>query len=441
MHPNANPFEQSKFNQTLLVDAFGQSYMFLPRHVSQMENLGELVNHSIDIYWAQSLLQNHSPMWGCQFDLNKLYFQVSGDYMASHKSLQQKIDWLSNGIVNGEVKVLKGSNFTPPPPSNMEGGMPVATLPTKVVARKAPTPEPLGQGGTVEQQIDKPTGAEVPKNNQFTKDIEALVDPLKGVPPKSLSDAVNRLKDAGRELEKNGYQPRYSDAEIKTMAALGEIPKDRFLVRFSNAPSSEADPIGHKRDSGRHPLWMSSFDQVEKADTDPAVIADVFGTNFDPNEKYVMYVIDTQAMPTDAFVPTFDNMKEKLGKDFLGQIPQGQIDRIMTPEYSKKFRGHWNEFNSSLNAEGKHWSKSFESDEAEAFACKYFEDPQDAQDFINRQEVLSEIGAWEIFTGKGYTEMSSSPNAGALEMLDIQNNPDSIESLVSEGKIEKIKLN
>ncbi|MPW29673.1 hypothetical protein F9L16_11810 [Agarivorans sp. B2Z047] len=153
MHPNANPFEESKFNQTLLVDAFGQSYMFLPRHVSQTENLGELVNHSIDIYWAQSLLQNHSPMWGYQFDLNKLYFHVSGDYMASHKSEQQKIAWLSNGIVSGEVKVLKGKDFAPPPPSNMEGGMPVATLPESVVTRAKPAQAPLGQGGQSTEDI------------------------------------------------------------------------------------------------------------------------------------------------------------------------------------------------------------------------------------------------------------------------------------------------
>ncbi|WP_055732568.1 hypothetical protein [Agarivorans gilvus] len=153
MHPNANPFEQAKFNQTLLVDAFGQSYMFLPRHVSYVPNSGELIHHHIDTYWAQSLLQNHSPMWGYQFDLNKLYFQVSGDYMAGHKSEQQKIAWLSNGIVSGEVKVLKGANFAPPPPSNMEGGMPVAALPESVVTRAKPAQKPLGQGGQSTEDI------------------------------------------------------------------------------------------------------------------------------------------------------------------------------------------------------------------------------------------------------------------------------------------------
>ncbi|WP_432468866.1 hypothetical protein [Agarivorans sp. Z349TD_8] len=158
MHPNANPFEGSKFNRTLLVDAFGQSYMFLPRLAAHTENQGELVNHCIDIYWAQSLLQKHSPMWGYQFNLNKLYVQVSGDYMASHKSEQQKIDWLSNGIVSGEVKVLKGANFAPPPPSSMEGSIPVATLSEKVVTRKTPTLEPLGQGGRNEQQIAESAG-------------------------------------------------------------------------------------------------------------------------------------------------------------------------------------------------------------------------------------------------------------------------------------------
>ncbi|MPW32018.1 hypothetical protein F9L16_24035 [Agarivorans sp. B2Z047] len=125
--------------------------MFLPRHAGHTENLGELVNNSIDIYWAQSLPQNHSAMCGYLLDLNKLYFQVSGDYMASHKSEQQKIDWLSNGIVSGEVKAPKGKSFAPTPPTSATGAIPIAASSveqasdTQKAQRKV---EPsLGRGG------------------------------------------------------------------------------------------------------------------------------------------------------------------------------------------------------------------------------------------------------------------------------------------------------
>ena len=37
---------------------------------------------------------------------------------------------------------------------------------------------------------------------------------------------------------------------------------------------------------------MSTFDQVENADSDPKLIAELFGTKYDPNSKYVMYIVD-----------------------------------------------------------------------------------------------------------------------------------------------------
>ncbi|WP_188407615.1 polymorphic toxin type 46 domain-containing protein [Agarivorans gilvus] len=74
--------------------------------------------------------------------------------MAKYKSEQQKIAWLSNGIASGEVKVFKGESFATPPPGNMEGGLPVATVPDDITSpkSKAGTPkDALGRGGFVNQ--------------------------------------------------------------------------------------------------------------------------------------------------------------------------------------------------------------------------------------------------------------------------------------------------
>ena len=87
------------------------------------------------------------------------------------------------------------------------------------------------------------------------------------------------------------------------MAKLGRVPNERFYVRFSTAPMDKVTkgiiepevnegPMGFQRTSGRHPLWMSTFDQVENADSDPKLIAELFGTKYDPNSKYVMYIVD-----------------------------------------------------------------------------------------------------------------------------------------------------
>ena len=120
--------------------------------------------------------------------------------------------------------------------------------------------------------------------------------------PASLDDAVALLEAAGEELQEKGYVPKYTDDELRAMAGSGAVPNERFVVRFSPAPidkktgklispEENEGPIGMMRDSGRHPLWMSTFDQVERCDTDAKVIADVFGTYYDPNKDYVLYIL------------------------------------------------------------------------------------------------------------------------------------------------------
>ena len=162
---------------------------------------------------------------------------------------------------------------------------------TKQLKQKAQYKVKRGQtNGAVAHQIARPDGAEVP-----TKISQDKPNNLKyRKPPKSLEEVLERLQEAKEKLKKNNgiYQPKYSDDELRAMAAIGDVPDDRFLIRFSVAPNSDSDAIGYVRNSGRHPLWMSTFDQAENADTDAKTLAALFGTNYDPKNKYVMYVID-----------------------------------------------------------------------------------------------------------------------------------------------------
>ncbi|WNO60343.1 hypothetical protein [Rheinheimera sp. MMS21-TC3] len=253
------------------------------------------------------------------------------------------------------------------------------------------------------------------------------------------------LKIAAENLAKNGYVPKYSNDELHAMAAAGTLPKDRFLVRFSPSARTPDAPIGHQRPSGRHPLWMSTFDMIERADTDPELIADVFGTKYDPKKEYSLYIIDRGENylvdGSDTFVPTFENMKSKLKSEFTGDIQPELIDEVMTPEYADEFRVHWDDFNNDLAANGKSWQKSFDEDEAVKYAAIHFSDPKQQEMFIARQKILSEIGAWEIFTGNGLTERySQKGTAGALEVLEIQHSPESLKTLESQRVVKTLKL-
>lgn len=264
-------------------------------------------------------------------------------------------------------------------------------------------------------------------------------------PPQSLEDCEALLKKAADELAANGYVPKYSDAELRAMAAAGTLPNDRFLVRFSPSADSIDKPIGHMRPSGRHPLWMSTFDMIERADTDPALIADVFGTEYSPDKEYTLYIIDRgenyQIDGSDTFVPTFNNIASKLKNEFAGDIEPEIIDKVMTPEYAEEFREHWSAFTKDLENNGNKSWMCYDTDEAENFAVKHFTDVNEQENFVARQKILSEIGAWDIFTGDGLTERYSKKGTpGALEVLEIQHKPESFRELEARNSVKAIRL-
>lgn len=56
----------------------------------------------------------------------------------------------------------------------------------------------------------------------------------------------------------------------------------------------------------------------------------------------------------------------------------------------------------------------------------------EANIFVSRSKVLNEIGAWDIFTGNGTTEiLTEKGKRGALEVLTIQHDPVSVKYMVS----------
>src|SRR5690606_2921791 len=120
---------------------------------------------------------------------------------------------------------------------------------------------------------------------------------------------------------------------------------------------------------------------------------------------------------SDTFVPTFNNIAGKLKNEFAGDIEPKTIDKVMTPEYAEEFRGHWSAFTQDLKNNGKESWTCYDTDEAENFAVKHFTDVNEQENFVARQKILSEIGAWEIFTGDGLTERYSKKGTpGALEV-------------------------
>uniref|UniRef100_UPI004047EC56 hypothetical protein n=1 Tax=Rheinheimera sp. TaxID=1869214 RepID=UPI004047EC56 len=393
-----------------------------------------------DSEYGRYFLNDLEPQWNLRQIWAEMYQQARPwAFDLSKFNDFQLRDALLEIFAADEMRVWQLSEGWGAPPEDNgigDGGLAPATSSSANPAPAAKAAKPKGGGVTTEAPVAAEAAGHEAKSPPAKKPASQ---------PQSLVDCETLLKKAADDLAANGYVPKYSDAELRAMAAAGTLPNDRFMVRFSPSADSIDKPIGHMRSSGRHPLWMSTFDMIERADTDPALIADLFGTKYDPNKEYTLYIVDRGENyltdGPDTFVPTFENMQSKLKDEFSGDIGPELIEQVMTPEYSEEFRAHWDAFNKDVVGNGQDWRDTFETKEAERFASEYFTDPLEQDKFIARQKILSEIGAWEVFTGDGLTERYSKKGSpGALEVLEIQHKPESLRVLESRKSVKAIKL-
>lgn len=424
--------QHPQFDGVILEDKWGKTYLCSNCLFAYSELGDNTLWHSRDKVYASYFLHDLQPEWNQRQIWANIYRQAR-PWQSDLSGLTdfQLRDSLIHMLANDEIRLWQLTEGWGQPPEDNgigDGGLAPATS-------SAPPPlrsTPKRQGGAVSSKADD-NATEISQTQQPSTS------------PQSLQECEALLKKAADDLAANGYVPKYSDEELRAMAAAGILPNDRFLVRFSPSADSVDKPIAHMRDSGRHPLWMSTFDMIERADSDPALIADVFGTKYDPNKEYTLYIIDRgenyQIDGSDTFVPTFDNMKSKLKEEFADDIKPELIDQVMTQEYSEEFREHWKAFNKDIADNGQDWRDTFETKEAERFAAEYFLNSVDQERFVARQKILSEIGAWEIFTGDGLTERySQKGKPGALEVLEVQHRPETLRILESRNAVKAIKL-
>ena len=424
--------QHPQFDGVILEDKWGKTYLCSNCLFAYSELGDNTLWHSRDKVYASYFLHDLQPEWNQRQIWANIYRQAR-PWQSDLSGLTdfQLRDSLIHMLANDEIRLWQLTEGWGQPPEDNgigDGGL----APTTSSAPPPLRSTPKRQGGAVSSKADD-NATEISQTQQPSTS------------PQSLQECEALLKKAADDLAANGYVPKYSDEELRAMAAAGTLPNDRFLVIFSPSADSVDKPIAHMRDSGRHPLWMSTFDMIERADSDPALIADVFGTKYDPNKEYTLYIIDRgenyQIDGSDTFVPTFENMKSKLKEEFAGDIKPELIDQVMTPEYSEEFREHWKAFNKDIADNGQDWRDTFETKEAERFAAEYFSNSVDQERFVARQKILSEIGAWEIFTGDGLTERySQKGKPGALEVLEVQHRPETLRILESRNAVKAIKL-
>ena len=280
-------------------------------------------------------------------------------------------------------------------------------------------------------------------STQRQRELDASIQ-KKRVIPASLEEARNILKQRRKELVENGYTPKYTDEELLHLASKGEV-NDRHIVRIEWEKPPEQG-LGFTRDSGRAPIWTTTFDQIEKADTDPDLITNILGfpEKFDPNSKYKMYLIDQGedfATNSDlSIIPSYEKLGDFSKKEMTSDkgFDTSLIDEVMTPEYSKQYAKHMNEFSEQVSSP----YKLFDSKEIKEFTSQM--SPKEKANFKTRHLVNTELGANPLYAGNGLTKPFDSAitqsEYGVLEVFTFQRTPPPTGELIKSDLLTVMPL-
>ena len=287
-----------------------------------------------------------------------------------------------------------------------------------------------------------PLAPETPKQEEKKTDFSQR----KGVEPKSLDDAANRLDSMKGEIKNNGHQNKYTDKELVAMAKSGSVANERFHVRFMEygylERNNKAGSMGAPMPGKGAKYWSTTFDQIEDADSNPEIICKKLGIEYNPESEYTMIIIDTEkALPiTDAktLVPTFENISEFANEELSDDFPPAVTDKIMTPEFQAEYKKHHAAAVKSkmLNGEGDKNPEHFD-DYLQSSGLSM--DEQNAM--RQRFAMQNSVGNNPHFLGNGLTaNLNGDQEFGVVETLNLERKKVDLDQLVKADAIRLQKL-
>jgi hypothetical protein len=275
--------------------------------------------------------------------------------------------------------------------------------------------------------------------------------PSKKVSPNSLADAETQLAKRREQIGSQGYKPKYSDAELAYMAKHGNVGDEQFQVRFmEEGYVDRGGPLQGKmgqvmkgKSGEGAKYWSTSFDQIEDADTDPKLISEKLGLEYDSKKTYALVVVDTQkAAPLTGVksVPaTFYKVGEFANRELPQDFPKSFTDKAMTPEFQAEYARH---YNAAVDQKflKDNWSRDI--DAFEDYLQTTGMNKTEASEMKSRMLMHDKIGNNQDYLGNGLTKdinPFSQNEYGAVETLNFERKEINLEQLNNAGAITIIR--
>jgi hypothetical protein len=398
--------QHPQYDGVILQDKWGKTYLCSTCLLAYHE-LGN--NHLSDIQdaeYGKYFLHDLEPQW----NQRQIWADIHQHARPWHNDISafndhQLRDNLLQLFANNEMWVWPLSDGWGQPPEGNgigEGGLAPATTTTPTKSSKAAKPK----GGGV--TTDNSTSAKVAGHEASNVSAKSEKPTSKKVEPESLEHAQKILAQRRAQIEQSGYQPKYSDTELLAMAKAGDIANDRFHVRlvFNNPENAMNSTLGFRRNSGRAPYWATTFDMAEAADTDPELLACIFGIeNYSADYDFSLVIIDTHNLPPQAerqtFVPTFDNMTEfcngELSATELGNCKD--VSEVMNNDFAAEYELFMADYAKTGESEYDRDAIKDHADETEM-------DKSKTEKVLLRHKIQTECGANPLFAGNGLTKVN-----------------------------------
>lgn len=259
--------------------------------------------------------------------------------------------------------------------------------------------------------------------------------------PLDLQDAVRRLAVAREQIARTGQvRLRYTEAQLRAQAESGVVPNSRYLVRLVYGDPRPTDPMGVVRPSGKLPLWVTTFDQLEPADSDPEAITRALGLPYDPRTTYSLLVFRDlgadEASRPPLISPTLPRLTELAAHDLVTPaFPEALLREALAPDYQPAYRALMATFY-------RRGFKEYINDDVEHFVSteSQLADPAARKRFLARLRVHVQYGASDLFRGDGVTLLmgDQARKAGVLELFCLDPAPKPVGQYEKAGQLVKV---
>ena len=306
-------------------------------------------------------------------------------------------------------------------------------------------------------QKTKPAGrARIKEDEPEEVEVTTLND-RRGIPPKSIEDANDRLESMKGLIHTNGYQPKYSDAELLQQVQTGDVSQERFHVRVI-----ESGHKYHRNDTIQDPnkltgalgvtmqgetstgakYWSTTFDQLEDADKDPRLICEKLGLDYDEGKSYELAIIDTKkAKPlakTKSVPATFEKVAKFSNEELPKKFPKEFTDEVMNEEFQAAYALH---HANAMKSGALSWEK-----DVKGFK-KYLQGTHlsgnEKKTMLNRMKMHDIVGNNQYYVGNGLTEnkiQSCSNRYGAIETINFERKEINLQQFTDARALKLVTL-